>query len=158
MPTIYVDFTGDDNAWHSGDINVVLLDRDTLRGNDPAIAIGEHELIFSVPQAITLFDLLDGWLNGGPIVDRGSIERRILEALKDAAEDFTPAVKAAIARSADQLARTLHEYLRLKGLRFRIAGEDPEESPTLKWRYYRFRERQQKAAERARGHNETSNG
>lgn len=105
-------------------------------------------MIFSVPQAITLFDLLDGWLNGGPVVDRGGIERRIHEALKDAAEDFTPAIKGAITRSADQLARTLHEYLRMKGLRFRLAGEDPEENPSLVRRYERFRARQRVAVER----------
>jgi hypothetical protein len=150
MPTIYVDFTGDETAWSGGDIHVVMLDHDTLRGNDPAIAIGEHELIFTIPQAITFFDLLDGWLNGGPITEVGGIERRIHEALKDAAEDFTPAIRGAITRSADQLAKTLHAYLRLKGLRFRLAGEDPEENPSLARRYARFRERQRVTIERAR--------
>lgn len=148
MPRIYIDFTEDETAWCGGDIGVTLADHDTLRGNDPAILIGDHELILSVRQAITLFDLLDGWLNGGAIIDRGGIERRISEALKDAAEDFTPAVKGAISRSREELARTLHAYLKMKGLRFRLAGEDPEENPSLVRRYEKFRQRQREIVER----------
>jgi hypothetical protein len=152
MPRIYIDFTEDETAWASGDINVQMMDHDTLRGTDLGIALGDHELILSVPQAITLFDLIDGWLNGGPIVDRGGIERRISDALKDAAEDFTPAVKGAISRSREELAKILHAYLKMKGLRFRLAGEDPEENPSLAHRYYKFRERQRQAiAQRQEG-------
>jgi hypothetical protein len=149
MPTIYIDFTTDETQWAEGEILVQLLDRDTLRGNDPAIAIGEHEIILSVPQAITLFDLIDGWLNGGPLEEIGAIDRRISEALKDAAEDFSPAVRGAITKSGEQLAKTLRTYMRMRGLRFRLAGEDPEENPSLQRRYERFRQRQRAAAARA---------
>lgn len=71
----------------------------------------------------------------------GGIERRVASALQGAAEDFSPAVKAAVTKSGATFARLLYDHMKMHGLRFRLAGEAPEENPSLVRRYETFRHR-----------------
>lgn len=126
MPRILIDFTEDETHWN-GDV-AARIDADSISGGNVAIAMGEHELIFTVNQGVTLFDLLDAWLHGGPIREVGAIRGRLRVAIRQLVEDargapfaqklFTPTY------SEDRFVATLEEYIRVfGGLRFRLSDD-----------------------------------
>ena len=122
MPKLFIDLT-EDEQWWNGKIDVRFLHRDTLTGTNEAICIGnEIEIVLSTPQAVTLFDVLDGWLNRGPITAIGDIERRIIDAIKTTVEEHGESVRAMKSRP-EELAHVLYEHMKIKGLRFRLKGE-----------------------------------
>ena len=126
MATIYIDLTDDEQCWN-GEISLRLRDKDSLTGANMAMAIGCHEIIMTVNQAITLYDLLDEWLNGKPVLEKGAIRGRVIRAIKEMLADHKadkgrPAVEFL---SRDGIAHELEEYLRIHGIRYRLSG-DPE--------------------------------
>lgn len=122
MPKLYIDLTEDERYW-DGKIAVTLLDRDTLTGMNQALQIGDDiEIVASTPQFITLFDVLDGWVNGGPIKAIGDIERRVMEAIKEMLVNYSDLSKAVKSRP-DEVAHVLYDEMKLKGLRYRLHDE-----------------------------------
>lgn len=141
---LFIDLT-EDERWLDGNIPVAMQERDTLTGADSAISIGDEvELVLSVRQAITLFDVLDGWLHGTPTKFVGGIERRVLDAIKMTVEEHGEAVRAMNKRPED-LAHVLYENMKFKGLRFRMCGDDEDRAHSLvdRDREYRDRKRQE---------------
>jgi len=101
------------------------------------MAIGCHEIIMTVNQAITLYDLLDEWLNGKPVLEKGAIRGRVIRAIKEMLADHKadkgrPAVEFL---SRDGIARELEEYLRIHGIRYRLSGDpEPDEETAVRRR------------------------
>lgn len=144
MAKIYIDMT-DDEQYCNGNLPIRVESHDNLSGNDSALLIGEEiELVLSVPQMITLFDVLDGWLHGGPIKGVGDIERRVKEAIKEVSAEHGGAVRAMNSKP-EVLAHIFYEALKFHGLRFRIHGGNDiaEEPDTLAKRHERFRKKRE---------------
>jgi hypothetical protein len=124
MAKIFVDLTEDERHWN-GQIDVRFEDSDGLRGNENALCIGnEIEIVLSTPQAITLFDVLDGWLNGGPAKAIGDFERRIMASIKSTVEEHGSAIRAMNTRP-EELARCLYDAMKAHGIRFRFNSDEP---------------------------------
>lgn len=140
---LFIDIT-EDERWLDGNIPVVMQERDTLTGADAAIQIGEEiELVLSVRQAITLFDVLDGWLHGTQAKSVGGIEHRVFDAIKMTVEEHGEAVRAMEKRPED-LAHVLYENMKFKGLRFRMCGDDQDRNDSLVEREREYRERKKR--------------
>lgn len=123
MARIFIDLTDDERHWN-GEIAIEMRSPDSLGGKDAALAIGDHEIVLSISQAITLFDVLDGWLNGGPVRAIGAIERRVMEAIKETVADHGDLVRAAtIKKEPEALARAIYHNMKFKGLRFRLTDD-----------------------------------
>lgn len=136
----YIDISGDER-WLDGNVPLRILERDTLTGTDAAIEIGDEvELVLSVRQAITFFDLLDGWLNGAPVKVVGGVERRVLDAIKMTVDEHGALIRAMNERQ-EELAHVLYENMRFKGLRFRMSGDDREADDTVSKRARKFTEK-----------------
>jgi len=121
MARLFVDLT-EDEQWCNGKINV-RIERDSLTGVHEALKIGDEiELVLSVRQVITLFDCLDGWLNGGPVKAIGDIERRIIEVVKETTEDHAVTMRS-LQQRPEEFAHYLYEMMKLKGIRFRLHQE-----------------------------------
>ena len=126
MARIFIDLTEDETHWN-GEIEVQIIDRDGLSGTDMALAIGHHQIVLTISQAVTLYDLLDGWMHSGGRMEVGAVRRRVHEAVRGLIADrkgvlgrlFTPTF------TEESFVREIEEYLRLNGLRFRITGEEP---------------------------------
>lgn len=125
MPRIFIDLTEDESHWN-GEIGIRIANPDDLGGHNMALAIGDHQIVLSITQAITLFDLLDGWLNAGPVREVGAIRGRVLGAVRELVKDrngifkrfFTPTF------TEETFVHELEEYIRLQGLRFRLTGDE----------------------------------
>lgn len=76
-----------------------------------------------MPQIITLYDLLDGWMHGQPLRAVGDIERRLLVALKETAIELGGNVRA-MNTDPEKIARLLKENVKMAGLRFRLHGDE----------------------------------
>lgn len=123
MAKLFIDLT-EDERFLDGNIPVRITDRDNLTGKDCGLLIGDEiEIVLSVRQAITLFDVLDGWMNGGPAKTVGGIEKRVLAAIKETVGDYGEAVRAVKTRP-EELAHVIYENLKLKGVRFRLTDEE----------------------------------
>lgn len=127
MARILIDLTEDESHWN-GEIAVRVSDSDSISGDNMAFVIGDHEIVFTINQAITLFDLLDAWMHGGPLREVGAIRGRVRKAIRQLIEDtrgapyvnklFTPTY------SEDRFVAELEEYIRVYGgLRFRLAAD-----------------------------------
>lgn len=142
---LFIDLT-EDERWLDGNIPVKMNERDNLTRANSSLLIGEEvELVLSVRQAITLFDVLDGWLNGGPAKSVGGIERRVNDAITMSITEHPAAVTAMNSRP-EELAHVIYENMKFKGVRFRLAGDDPESDSSLveRERQYRERKKQQR--------------
>lgn len=138
---LFIDLT-DDERFLDGNIPIKMNERDNLTGADSGIEIGEEiELVLSVRQAITLFDVLDAWLHSTPIKFVGGIERRVLDAIKMTVEEHGEAVRAMNKRPED-LAHVLYENMKFRGLRFRMTGDEADRSDTLAERSKLFRNKE----------------
>ena len=119
MPKLFIDLTDDEQHWN-GKISVLVAAHDTLTGVNHGLMIGDEiEVVLSTPQAITLFDVLDGWLNGCPVKAIGDIERRIMAAIKTTIEDQSESVRSMKSRP-EEFAHVLYDNMKIKGLRFRL--------------------------------------
>lgn len=128
---LFLDLT-DDEVFYNGKIGVRIADRDSLKGTNIGLQIGDDiEFVLSVPQMITLYDVLDGWVNGGPIKAMGDIERRILESIKQVAQEHGGAIRAMNSRP-EELAHVLYDSFKFHGLRFRLHADerDQKEEPS----------------------------
>jgi hypothetical protein len=123
MGRIFIDLTEDESHWN-GRIDISLVDSDGLTGENQAIRIGDHEIILTIPQLVTLFDLLDGWMNGAPLTNLGEIDRRISVALKQTCSDLGGAVRM-MNENPTGLAHYLKQELQMAGLRFRVKEDEP---------------------------------
>jgi hypothetical protein len=149
MATIYIDLSEDESHWN-GEINCRVLDTDTLTGANMALEVGGHEIILTVTQAITLFDLLDEWLNCGPVTELGAVRKRVKAAIEELCKDESIRLTKASNEimSSERFAGSLGDYLRLKGLRYRLTGET-EEDDFRHRRERRARERRDEDIRRA---------
>lgn len=128
MARIFIDVTDEERHW-DGVTGVTLREHDGLSGHDMALAIGDVEVVLSISQAITLFDVLDAWVNAGPAREIGAVHGRVLTALKECMKDHGLKVSAAgEARSHEGFAHMIEEYMKLHGLRFRMTGDDEREN------------------------------
>ncbi len=126
MSRIFIDLTGDEHHWN-GDIPVSVREHDELSGADMAIAIGDHQIVLTVSQVVTLFEVLDGWLNGGPVKEVGGIKQRLHAALHHLVEDRRGVFRKMFGPTftEEQFVGLLVEYIGLQGLRFRVTGDEP---------------------------------
>jgi hypothetical protein len=131
MPSIYIDFAADDDHWR-GNADVSVVDSDALTGNHPALRVGDLEMVFTIPQLVTLSETLDAWLNGMPMKVVGRTERIVLQAIKDTITDSPESVRRAyMKKEPEHLAHELYLNMKLRGLKFRLGSdqEDQDEGP-----------------------------
>lgn len=129
MSAVFIDLTDEERHWN-GEIGVVVVDSDGLKGRDPALRIGkEVEIVLSVSQMVTLFDTLDAWLNGGPLREVGAVRARVQTALVEFLKDHQLKItnKSGDLRSHEGFAHTMEEYMKMHGLRFRLTGDEDRE-------------------------------
>lgn len=121
MTRIIIDMTGDEEQWN-GEISI-NVQQDTLTGSDVALAIGEHEIIGSTTQMITLHEKLDFWLNAIAERPRGNIERRLDQAIDAWLATAIPRLGEAWAATVDrrELLDNLKAEMDVAGLRFGLA-------------------------------------
>lgn len=126
MARIFIDLTDDESHWN-GEIAVQIVDRDSLSGTDMALAIGSHEIVLTVSQAVTLFDKLDQWMNAGALREVGGVRRRVHEAIRALVEDRKGVFGKLFGATFTQetFVHEVEEYLRMNGLRFRMTTEEP---------------------------------
>jgi hypothetical protein len=125
MAQIIIDLTGDEWHWN-GEIDVKLANEDSLTGCNMALCFGDHELVLTTTQAITLFDILDVWLNAGPIREIGAVERRIHDGIAELVKDRATLKKMfSQFYTEENFVRELIDYLKMAGLRFRMTGDEP---------------------------------
>lgn len=126
MPKIFIDVTGDEHHWNGHIDNVAIAEPDGLSGTDMALRFGDHEIVLTVNQAITLFDVLDAWLNAGPIREVGAIRKRVHLAVRDLLQDREKEFRRLFTGtySEEAFVREVEEYLRLHGIRYRVADEE----------------------------------
>lgn len=125
MPRCFVDLTEDERFWN-GEIAVRVEAADSLSGAHMALAIGtDVEIVLTISQCVTLFDVLDAWLNNGPVREVGGIRRRLFEAIRELVKDREIGTKKLFSNGYTQEAfvHELEEYIKLKGLRFRLHDE-----------------------------------
>lgn len=130
MARIFIDLTEDEQAWN-GDIPVKVDDSDDLSGAHMALTIGAHQIVASQTQLITLFEVLDGWLNGGPIKEVGAIRKRLHAAFRELIEDRRGTLGKIFGPTftEDTFINELAEYIALQGLRFRVTDDEPAFNP-----------------------------
>ena len=132
MARIFIDLTEDEAQWN-GDIPVAIAEPDALGGAHMAIDIGGHQIVVSTTQAITLFELLDGWLNGGPVREVGGVRKRLHAAFRQLIEDRRGTLGKIFGATftEDTFVNELAEYIELQGLRFRVTGDEPMFNPKM---------------------------
>ena len=127
MARILIDCTEDERQWN-GEIDVRVVDGDSLSGTNMALVFGDHELIVTVNQAITLFDRLDDWMNNKPLNAFGAVRGRVKYAIEEMSKDrkgiFDQMFKTKF-YSEEQFISEFMDYIKMSGLRFREVGEDP---------------------------------
>lgn len=126
MTRIFIDITDMENHWN-GATGVAVLDRDNLSGTDMAIAFGDHQLVLTLTQIITLYEILDERLNGGPVTKVGEITKRVRSAV-DVITDENPVRFKRLWNdlyTREDFARQFADAVKLQGLRFRMTGEAP---------------------------------
>lgn len=130
MARIFIDLTEDEAHWN-GDIPVRVSDRDDLGGAHMAIEIGDHQLVASQTQLITLYELLDGWMNAGPVREVGGVRRRLHAAFRELIENRRGTLGKIFGPTftEDTFINELAEYIELQGLRFRVTGDEPAFNP-----------------------------
>lgn len=125
MPKIFIDVTGDETHWNGHIDHVAVMEPDGLSGTDMALRFGDHEIVLTVNQAITLFDVLDAWVNAGPIREVGAIRKRVHSAVRDLLQDRQKEFRRLFTGtySEEAFVREVEEYLRIHGIRYRLAEE-----------------------------------
>lgn len=132
MARIFIDLTEDEAHWN-GDIPVRVADRDDLGGDAMALEIGAHQIVASQTQLLTLFEVLDGWMNGGPVREVGGVKRRLHAAFRELINDRRGTLGKIFGPTftEDTFCDELAEYIKLQGLRFRVTGDEPAFNPRL---------------------------
>lgn len=126
MPRIFVDFTEEETSWNGELGSVEIRDHDGLSGTDMAIGFGDHELVVTVNQLITLYDVLDAWMHAGPLTEVGAVRGRVHNALRELINDRNTLAKAfGVGFTQEQFVHEFEEYVRCQGLRFRMTGDEP---------------------------------
>lgn len=130
MTRIFIDLTEDEAHWN-GAIAVSVKDHDDLSGSDMAIAFGEHQLVLTQTQALTLFELLDGWMNGGPVKEVGQVKKRLHAAFLELIADRRGTLGKIFGPTYTEGAfvNDLADYIRAQGLRFRMTDDEPAFNP-----------------------------
>jgi hypothetical protein len=125
VAAILIDLTEDETYWN-GEIDVKVVDQDSLTGMNAALAIGQHEIILTVNQAITLYDMLDAWLFATPRVEVGAIRGRVAKAIEELLNDHKVRLTKGSVEflSSSSFAFAFEQYLRNHGVRYRLAGDD----------------------------------
>lgn len=133
MARIFIDLTEDEEHWN-GDIPVAIHESDDLGGANMALGIGDHQIVLTTTQAITLFELLDGWMNGGPVRETGGVKRRLMAAFRELIEDRRGTLGKIFGPTftEDVFCGELADYISRQGLRFRVTGEEPDFDPRAK--------------------------
>lgn len=124
MTRVFIDLRDEERQWN-GENGVEVLDRDSLDGADMALQAGETEIVLSVCQAITLFDALDAFVNGGPVREIGAIRRRVIEAISATLDDndIRLTKRSSTIVTGEGFAHMLEQSLREKGVRWRLTGD-----------------------------------
>ncbi len=130
MARIFIDLTEDEQHWN-GDIPIGVAERDDLGGADMALTIGNHQIVATQTQLITLFEVLDGWMNGGPVREVGGIRKRLHAAFRQLIEERRGTLGKIFGPTytEDTFIDELAEYIGLQGLRFRVSGDEPAFRP-----------------------------
>ncbi len=147
MSRTYIDVTEEESHWN-GETGIAIRDSDGITGHDMSLAFGDVELVLTVSQAVTLFDLLDGWCNGGPIREVGGVKRRIHDALRELVKDRGGLFKRLFGTTytEENFVVEIQEYIKMQGLRFRMKGDEPA-FDTLRDRAERERKRRGERAQ-----------
>ena len=124
MAIVFIDLRDAERHW-DGENGVQVLDRDGLDGCDMALRAGDVEIVLSINQAITLYDVLDAFVNAGPIREVGAVRSRVRAAITDLLNDNAIRLTRASSDlvSSDGFARMFEEALRDKGVRWRLTGD-----------------------------------
>jgi hypothetical protein len=133
MARIFIDLTEDEAHWN-GDIPIRVAENDDISGSDMALEIGGHQIIASRTQLMTLFEVLDGWMNGGPVREVGGIKKRLHAAFRELIESRRGTLGRIFGPTftEDTFINELAEYIALQGLRFRVTGDEPAFNPKAK--------------------------
>ncbi len=125
MTRIFIDVTEEEQQWN-GETGIRIASSDDLSGSDMAIAFGDHQLVLTTSQCVTLYELLDEWANGGPVREIGQMRQRMLKGVRSLIEErrgiwgrmFTPTF------TEEMFVHDILDHLRTAGLRVRVEGED----------------------------------
>lgn len=133
MARIFIDLRDAESHWN-GETGVQIADQDSLDGCDMSICAGDAEIVLTINQAITLFDTLDAFVNAGPIRELGAVRLRVQSAIKETLDDYNIRLtrKSQEIVSTDGFTRMLEESLRLKGVRWRLTGDQEYEDHLMR--------------------------
>lgn len=126
MTRIFIDITEEEQHWN-GETGIRIFREDGLSGADMAIAFGEHQLVLTTSQGVTLYELLDSWMNDGTAKQAGQMRQRMLKAIRSLIEErrgiwgrmFTPTF------TEEMFVRDILDHMQVAGLRVRSEGEEP---------------------------------
>ena len=117
MGRVFIDLS--ESPWGRSELGATIKDNDGLTGTNSAIVMGQVELVLSVPQMTSLYDLLDGWMNTVPLRELGDVEIRLMKALRETVEDLKGL--RGMNASPEATAQALRQNIRMHGLRFKLA-------------------------------------
>ncbi len=126
----FIDLTDEESHWNGAlgtPTAVVIQGEDDLGGAAMALNLGDVQIVLTTTQMITIYEVIDGWMNDGPMLEVSDGRKRAANALREMIKDRAGIFKKVFSPlySEEAFIMEFLEYVKMFGLRLRIKGEDP---------------------------------